>query len=414
MGKKVLKDINSQIEKLLTQAEEKGYITYDEINEVFSEDTVWSPYLEDFFSRLEEKGIEIQDDGKIAQVLPDEDIKFKKLDDPLKVYLKEISQIPLLTPAEEKKLCRQIEINLLKIKEIEIKTGLSARRLKELYNKWKSKEIKKKNLPPSLKKFRNEEIDKLFHTLETLENKIDAIKRKFIESNLRLVVNVAKRYGHSKLSFLDLINEGNLGLIRAVDKYDYKEGFKFSTYAIWWIRQAISRAILEQGRIIRIPVCMIETINRCIKTINNLSQELGREPTLEEIATRMKMPIAKVIEIINIAQEPISLDAHISPEGESELGDLIEDKEALPPSKAIFFRMLQEQIEEIINTLPEKERLTLKLRFGLDGLEPHTLKEVGKILGVSKERVRQMEKKILDKLRKMKITKELQDFLIEE
>jgi len=414
MSKKVLKDLNSEIEDLIARGEEKGYVTYDEINEIFTEDTVWSPYLENFFSKLEEKNIEIHDDGKVAEMISEEEMKFKKPNDPIRVYLKEINQIPLLTPIEEKRLSRQIEIDRLRIKEIEVKTGISERRLKQLYEKWKSKEIKKKDLPPSLTKLPKKEIDKLLHTVEVLENKIDAIKRKFIESNLRLVVNVAKRYGHGKLSFLDLINEGNLGLIRAVNKYDYKEGFKFSTYAIWWIKQAITRAISEQGRTIRIPVYMMETINRCIKTINSLSQELSREPTLEEIATKMKMPIAKVIEIINIAQEPVSLDTPVGTNGESELGDLIEDKETLPPSKAIFFSMLQEQIEEIINTLPEKERLTLKLRFGLDGLEPHTLEDVGKILGVTRERVRQMEKKILNKLRKMKITKQLHDFLIEE
>ncbi|MEW6095722.1 MAG: sigma-70 family RNA polymerase sigma factor [bacterium] len=414
MSKKVLTDLNSEIEELIARGEEKGYVTYDEINEIFTEDAVWSPCLENFFSKLEEKHIEIHDDGDVAEMFSKEEMKFKKPNDPLLVYLKEINQIPLLTPAEERRLSRQIEIDILKIKEIEIKTGLSERRLKELYNKWKLKDIKKKDLPQPLKKLSKKEIDKLLHTIEILENKIDAIKRKFIESNLRLVVNVAKRYGHGKLGFLDLINEGNLGLIRAVNKYDYKEGFKFSTYAMWWIKQAISRAILEQGRTIRIPVYMMETINRCIKIINSLLQELGREPTLEEIATRMKMPIAKIIEIINIAQEPISLETPVGTEWESELGDLIEDKETLPPSKAIFFSMLQEQIEEMIDTLPERERLTLKLRFGLDGLEPHTLDDVGKVLGVTRERVRQMEKNILNKLRKMKITKQLYDYLIEE
>jgi len=415
MSKKVLKELNSGIEKLLARGEAKGYVTYDEINEIFTEDTVWSPFLENLFAKLEEKNIEIQADGELTQMTSDEEVKFKKPIDPVKVYLKEISKIPLLTVGEERRLSRQIEIDRLKIKEIEVKTGLSERRLKELYDKWKLKEIKKSDLPPPLKKLPKKEIDKLLHTIAILEDKIEAIKRRFIESNLRLVVSIAKRYGHGKLSLLDLINEGNLGLIRAVNKYDYKEGFKFSTYAIWWIKQAIRRAISEQGRTIKIPVYMIETINRCIRTINNLSQELSREPTLEEIATRMKMPISKVIEIINIAQEPISLESSVGIEGgESELGELIEDKEALPPSKAIFFNMLQEQIEEIIDTLPERERLILKLRFGLDGLEPHTLAEVGKILGITRERVRQMEKRVLDQLRNMKITKQLHDFLIEE
>ncbi len=414
MNKKVLKDINSEISELIAKGEERGYVTYDEINEIFTEDVAWSPHLEDLFAQLEQKNIEIQDDGKMTQMVIEEEMKFKKPHDPIHVYLKEINQIPLLTPVEERRFARQIEIDLLKIKEIELKTGLSQKRLKQLSEKWKSKEIKKKDLPLSLKKLSKKEIEKLFQTIENLENKIDSIKRKFIESNLRLVVNIAKRYRHRKLSLLDLINEGNLGLIRAVSKYNYKEGFKFSTYAIWWIKQAVSRAIVEQSRIIKVPVYMMETVNRCIKTINTLSQQLSREPTLEEIAQKMKMPVAKVIELINIAQEPISLEMPVGINGESELDDLIEDKAVLPQSKAIFFSMLQEQIREIVDTLPEKERLTLKLRFGLDGLEPHTLDEVGKVLGVSRERVRQMEKNILDKLRKMKITKQLHDFLVEE
>jgi len=414
MNKKVLKDLNFEIEELVARGEEKGYVTYDEIKEVFTDDVVWSPNLEKFFSKLEEKNIEIYDDGKIATMIVDEEIKLKKTTDPINVYLKEIKQIPLLTPIEERRLNRQIEIDRLKIKEIEIKTGISARKLKELHDKWELKQIKKKELPPSLKKLPKKEIDTLLQLVNILENKIEAIKHKFIESNLRLVVNVAKRYAHGKLGLLDLINEGNLGLIRAVNKYDYKEGFRFSTYALWWIKQSILRAMSEQGRTIRIPVYMMETINRCLKIINTLSQELGREPTLEEIAAKMKLSVSKVIEIINIAQEPISLETPVGVEGENELGDLIEDKATLPPSKAIFFSLLQEQIQEIIDSLPEKERLTLKLRFGLDGLEPHTLDEVGKVLGVTRERIRQMEKKILNKLRKMKLTKQLHEYLIEE
>lgn len=414
MDKKVLKDINAEVAELIAKGEEKGYISYDEINEIFTEDAVWSPHLEEFFAKLEEKNIEIHDNGKISEMITDEEMRFKKPNDPIHTYLKEINQIPLLTPVEERRLARQVEIDHLRIREIELKTGLSQRRLKQLYEKWKSKEMKKKDLPLSLKKLPRKEIDKLLHTIEILENKIDSVNRRFIESNLRLVVNIAKRYGYGKLGFLDLVNEGNLGLIRAVNKYDYKEGFRFSTYAIWWIKQAITRAIADQSRTIRVPVYMMETVNRCIKTINTLSQQLSREPTLEEIATKMKMPVAKVIELINIAQEPISLETPVGTNGENELVDLIEDKSALPQSKAIFFSMLQEQIREIVDTLPEKERLTLKLRFGLDGLEPHTLDEVGKVLGVTRERVRQMEKNILNKIRKMRITKQLHDFLVEE
>ncbi|MEW6607959.1 MAG: sigma-70 family RNA polymerase sigma factor [bacterium] len=415
MTKKVPKDLNTEIERLIAAGEEKGYVTYDEINEILTENDAWSPYLEKIFAKLEEKDIEIQDNGKMDEVVVEEEPEEKTHVNPLTLYLKEINQIPLLTPIEERRLSRQIEIDQLKIKEIEIKSGLSERRLKELYNKWQLKEIRKSDLPPSLKKLPNKEIDKFLRTVEILENKIEVIKRKFIESNLRLVVNVAKRYAHHKLSLLDLINEGNLGLIRAVDKYDYKEGFKFSTYAIWWIKQAINRAILEQGRTIKVPVYMMETINRCLKTINKLSQDLGREPTLEEIGTKMKLPISKVIEIINITQEPISLETPIGIIGENELSELIEDKASLPPSKAIFFTMLQEQIQEIVDTLPEKERQLLKLRFGLDGLEPHTLTDIGRILGLTRERVRQLEKRILDNLRKKKITKQLyDDFLGEE
>jgi RNA polymerase primary sigma factor len=191
------------------------------------------------------------------------------------------------------------------------------------------------------------------------------------------------------------------------------EGYRFSTYAIWWIRQTILRAISEQARTIRIPIYMVETINRCMRTIQTLSQQLGRDPELEEIAEKMHLPVAKVIELINIAQDPISLETPMGVDGESQLGDLIEDKETLSPAKASFLRMLQEKIKDILNLLSEKERMTLKLRFGLDGMEPHTLEEVGKILGLTRERARQIEKAALEKLRRMKISRELYDFLTE-
>src|SRR5690606_21880003 len=273
------------------------------------------------------------------------------LDDPVRMYLKEIGRVPLLTAEEEIELAKRIEQG-------------------------------------------DEEA-----------------KRRLAEANLRLVVSIAKRYVGRGMLFLDLIQEGNMGLIKAVEKFDYDKGFKFSTYATWWIRQAITRAIADQARTIRIPVHMVETINKLIRVSRQLLQELGREPTPEEIAKEMDLSVEKVREIMKIAQEPVSLETPIGEEDDSHLGDFIEDQDALAPADAAAYELLKEQLEDVLDTLTEREENVLRLRFGLDDGRTRTLEEVGKVFGVTRERIRQIEAKALRKLRHPSRSKRLKDFL---
>ena len=273
------------------------------------------------------------------------------LDDPVRMYLKEIGRVPLLTAEEEVELAKRMEMGDLEAKQ------------------------------------------------------------RLIESNLRLVVSIAKKYVGRGMDFLDLIQEGNMGLIKAVEKFDYRKGFKLSTYATWWIRQAITRAIADQARTIRVPVHMVETINKMGRTSRELVQELGREPTAEEIAEKMGITPEKVREIQKIAQEPVSLETPIGEEEDSHLGDFIEDIDALAPDEAASYLLLQEQIDEVLSTLNEREQRVLRLRFGLDDGRPRTLEEVGREFGVTRERIRQIEAKALRKLRNPQRSKKLKDYL---
>ena len=393
--------------------------------EIILEDDFDDPsHPDDILACLKDEDIELLEDTEVEEKKQSikKGIRYVS-DSPIKAYLKEVNRIPLLSADEEKELAIDLEKKKIKLKEIELKIGMSAKRFRKWNEEWEKRvdtpQYSTEGLSLSewlsqLAEFSAEEIQDMLCQINTLEAEIENVKKRFIEANLRLVVAFAKRYvSGGVMSLLDIINEGNLGLIKAVERYSYMEGYRFSTYAIWWIKQSIIRAVSDKARTIRIPIYMVEIINRCLKTIQILAQQLGREPELKEIAEKMNLPVPKVIELINMAQEPISLDSPMGIDGESQLGDLIEDKETLSPAKTLFLRMLQERISDILNMLPEKEKMTLQLRFGLDGMEPHTLEEVGKILKLTRERVRQIEKNVLEKLRSMKITLELQSFLRE-
>ena len=354
-----------KVKKILDQAKKKGKVTYDELASQLGNAN--PDQVEKVFDAFEQMGINvIGDDGD--DIEPDaedleevEDISVEdldvdnmegiSLDDPVRMYLREIGKIPLLNYDEELELAKRI-----------------------------------------------------------LEDDEEA-KKKLTESNLRLVVSIAKKYVGRGMLFLDLIQEGNMGLIKAVDKFDYTKGFKFSTYATWWIRQAITRAIADQARTIRIPVHMVETINKLIRTSRHLLQQNGREPTPEEIAEEMEIPVEKVLEIQKIAQDPVSLETPIGEEDDSHLGDFIQDDDSPSPQDAASYTMLREQLEEVMNSLTPREAKVLKLRFGLDDGKARTLEEVGKQFNVTRERIRQIEAKALRKLRHPSRSKKLKEYM---
>ena len=355
------------VKKLIAKGKKQGMLTYKEIADLLEEIDLEVEQIDEIYTRLEDMGIDIVGDREDDFLLEtdeideedEEDIKKEDLsvpkgvavDDPVRMYLKEIGKIPLLTAEEEIELAKRMEAG-------------------------------------------DEEA-----------------KRQLAEANLRLVVSIAKRYVGRGMLFLDLIQEGNLGLMKAVEKFDYKKGYKFSTYATWWIRQAITRAIADQARTIRIPVHMVETINKLVRVQRQLVQELGRDPLPDEIAEEMNMEVEKVREIMKIAQEPVSLETPIGEEEDSHLGDFIEDDNALAPDDAATFTMLREQLIEVLDTLTPREQKVLRLRFGLDDGRARTLEEVGKEFDVTRERIRQIEAKALRKLRHPSRSKKLKDFL---
>ena len=329
------------------------------------------------------------DEDALLEVDGEEDIEVEKIDlsvpegtnieDPVRMYLKEIGKVPLLNAEEEIELAQKME------------AGDMAKNQLEEGGDDLDEETKKQ--------------------LQDLVNQGDYAKKKLAEANLRLVVSIAKRYVGRGMLFLDLIQEGNLGLIKAVEKFDYRKGYKFSTYATWWIRQAITRAIADQARTIRIPVHMVETINKLIRVSRQLLQELGREPTPEEIAEEMDIPVERVREILKISQEPVSLETPIGEEEDSHLGDFIQDENVPVPADAAAFTLLKEQLVEVLSTLTEREQKVLRLRFGLDDGRARTLEEVGKVFNVTRERIRQIEAKALRKLRHPSRSRKLRDYL---
>ena len=362
------------IKSLLEKGKETGILTFSEITEALSTFDMDKDVIENTYETLSQLGIEVVDeDSKDDHLDLIEDIDYEKegviaeevkaealdlsapkgvsIDDPVRMYLKEIGKIPLLSPEEESELARRMD-----------------------------------------------EGD-------------ETVKQLLVEANLRLVVSIAKRYVGRGMLFLDLIQEGNLGLIKAVEKFDYKKGFKFSTYATWWIRQAITRAIADQARTIRIPVHMVETINKLIRISRQLMQELGRDPSPEELAQKMEMPVEKVREIQKISQEPVSLETPIGEEEDSHLGDFIPDEDAPAPAEAAAYSLLKEQLDEVLMSLNEREQKVLRLGFGLEDGRARTLEEVGKEFEVTRERIRQIEAKALRKLRHPSRSKKLKDYL---
>ena len=354
------------VKKLIAKGKKEGILSYKEIIDSLEEISLDSDQIDEIYQNLEDMGIEIIGDKDEDILLEKDEIdkddeeeikedlsvpKGINVDDPVRMYLKEIGKIPLLTGNEEIELAQR------------------------------------------------------------MEDGDEIAKKKLAEANLRLVVSIAKRYVGRGMLFLDLIQEGNLGLMKAVEKFDYKKGYKFSTYATWWIRQAITRAIADQARTIRIPVHMVETINKLVRVQRQLVQELGRDPSPEEIGEEMGLEVERVREIMKIAQEPVSLETPIGEEEDSHLGDFIPDDDVIAPADAATFTMLREQLIEVLDTLTPREQKVLRLRFGLDDGRARTLEEVGKEFEVTRERIRQIEAKALRKLRHPSRSKKLKDFL---
>ena len=494
----------AKIKELITLGKKKGYLTFDEINHILPEDITSSEAIDEILSTLDREKIELLD----SETAKEKDKAAKHalvpkasgpMDDPVRMYLRQMGQIPLLTRDEEVSLAKKIEEAENGFRDVIFNCRLSIEYVKELAEKIVCEELNpedymKENLKPTkikpvtrisklLKKLKRtksqktvkellckfglvttfieemgfrikmhfEQIERIqreiarlkrarkYKNIPKLKKDIRAIEREFgenydkirqrifivkkkeagfqrtkkslVEANLRLVVSIAKKYTNRGLSFLDLIQEGNIGLMKAVDKFEYKRGYKFSTYATWWIRQAITRSIADQARTIRIPVHMTETINRLVRVSRSLVQETGREPTPEEIARHMDLSVEKVRGILKIAQEPISLQTPVGDEGDTHFGDFIEDKRAMSPASATAYGMLKEQMDGVLDTLTDREKQVLKLRFGIGDGYPRTLEEVGTIFHVTRERVRQIEAKALRKLRHPIRSRKLRNFL---
>ena len=396
-----------KLKDLLALAKKKkNMLEYQEISDFFADMQLEAEQFDKILDFLEANNIDVlritdddSDDEILLDVDDEDEIEVEKIDlsvpdgvsieEPVRMYLKEIGKVPLLSAEEEIELAKNMEAGAVAKEKIAI---------------LKSRE----------ENATEEELAEIKEEIKNLQKDLDAgdeAKKRLAEANLRLVVSIAKRYVGRGMLFLDLIQEGNLGLIKAVEKFDYRKGYKFSTYATWWIRQAITRAIADQARTIRIPVHMVETINKLIRVSRQLLQELGREPSPEEIAAEMNMPVERVREILKISQEPVSLETPIGEEEDSHLGDFIQDDNVPVPADAAAFTLLKEQLEEVLGTLTEREQKVLTLRFGLEDGRARTLEEVGKEFNVTRERIRQIEAKALRKLRHPSRSRKLKDYL---
>ncbi len=373
-------DRDKTIEALYKRAQQRGFLTVAEIQQELEEAEAPADAFESVFDRLRARNIRIEEDALHAVEAPIGEDDLVAVSDPVRMYLQEIGRVPLLTPQQEVELAMQNEAGVRAASSLATESAVLLS-------------------------------DEDRAILELTVRNGEAAQRRLVEANLRLVVSIAKKYVGRGMPLLDLIQEGNLGLMRAVDKFDYRKGFKFSTYATWWIRQSVTRALADQARTIRVPVHMVETINKLAQVQRGLMQDLGREPSIDEIAAEMEVDPDRVTELRQIAQDPVSLETPLGEEDESTLGDFVEDTEAVVPVEAAAFKLLQEYVARALEDLNDRERQVIIMRFGLDDGKVRTLEEVGNHFNVTRERIRQLETKALAKLRHPARSKKLEGFL---